>query len=305
MKRSILIFAIIIIAVSNVFAQRKVTPVEETKTTITTVEGKKAAKELLDKKVEPHLIFSDSIITLPEELAEDTIKISKNTQPLLYEASVGVDIWDPLMRLFGQKYGLFSVTGEMNFHNRYIPVVEIGLGHANSTPDDGNFTYKTPLSFFFKVGASYNFLYKGNPDYKLLGGFRLGYSSFTYDITDISANSGYWGDNEHFEILDQKSNALWGEFTLGLKVKIYKQISMGWNFKYRVMFNCKKNPNSNPWYIPGYGTESQDFGASYSIFYNFSLNKKKADTSTEITKELNKLPEKKDTKVNDESSKSK
>ena len=58
----------------------------------------------------------------------NTGKIPKMIQPLFYAAAVGVDVWDPLMRVFGQHYGLVEFSAELNLHNRYVPVVEFGLG---------------------------------------------------------------------------------------------------------------------------------------------------------------------------------
>ena len=168
----------------------------------------------------------------------------------------------------------------MNFHNRYIPGIEVGLGTAKNTPDDGNYTYKTPLSLFMKIGASYNFLFSKNPDYQFLAGFKLGYSSFKYSITDVTVSNGYWQQDNKFDILDQKSNALWGELSLGIRVRIMRNISMGWNFKYNIMFNCKNNVNSTPWYIPGFGSRSRNLTGSFSVYYTIPLNQKPIDAKT-------------------------
>ena len=66
--------------------------------------------------------------------------------PLLTAVSVGVDIWNPVMRAFKQHYGLIDFSAKVNLHNRYQPVFETGLGMAKNTPADNNFTYKSPLS---------------------------------------------------------------------------------------------------------------------------------------------------------------
>ena len=47
--------------------------------------------------------------------------------PLFHSLAVGVNLWDPVMRAFGQHYGLADAWLELSIHNRYNPVVELGL----------------------------------------------------------------------------------------------------------------------------------------------------------------------------------
>ncbi|MDD2961425.1 MAG: DUF6048 family protein [Muribaculaceae bacterium] len=290
--RKILLILIAIVSILGVTAQRKVTPIENKKSSLQTIEGKQAAKKLLEKKIEPSLVFGDSIINVDEETKPDTVGKPKMIFPLMQGLSIGVNILDPIMMIFGQSYGSIDFSAELSLHNRFIPAIEIGIGRANNTPEDGNYTYKTPLSFYGKIGASYNFLYNKTPDYQLTAGFRVGFSSFKYDITNITVNSGYWDETKKVEILDQKSNACWAELLLALKVKIYRNIAMGWSFRYRLMMSYKKNENSDPWYIPGFGSRTNGAGATYSIYYTLPLNRKGkvSDKVDAVNKELNKLP---------------
>ena len=48
----------------------------------------------------------------------------KMEYPLLHEVVAGVNVWDPLMRALGQKYGLGDVWGELSLHNRYFPFLQ-------------------------------------------------------------------------------------------------------------------------------------------------------------------------------------
>ena len=68
-------------------------------------------------------------------------------------------------------------------------MLELGLGMANDSPDDMNFTYRGKLSPYVRVGANYNFMFKRAPRYQLLVGARLGFSTFGYDITDVTVGS--------------------------------------------------------------------------------------------------------------------
>ncbi len=267
--RSILI-AILFVFISTLqlTAQRRVTPVTPQQPTHRVETDEKGRVH----RIPNSFVLGDSLKT--DSLPKDTLK-GKMIYPLLHNITVGVNIWDPLMRAFGQSYGGADVSVELSMWNRIFPTLEIGIGMANSTPEDANFTYKSKAALYGKIGASYNFLYNKTPDYQLLGGFRFGFSSFSYDITDIKLNSGYWDQTAGFDILNQKSHASWAEILLGIKVKVYKNISMGWSFRYRIMMSYKKNINSDPWYIPGMGSRTASSSGTFSIFYTIPFKNKK------------------------------
>ena len=42
--------------------------------------------------------------------------------PLLNGLMIGVDLFDPAARLFGQKYGAYQVSAELNLYNRFFPI---------------------------------------------------------------------------------------------------------------------------------------------------------------------------------------
>lgn len=199
---------------------------------------------------------------------------------LFHAVSAGVNIWDPVMRAFGQKYGIADAWVELSLHNRYKPVFEIGLGSASNTPSGMNYTYKSPLSVYFRVGANYNFLYNSNPDYSFFAGARYGFSPFSFAVNNITVNSPYWDETVRFDIPSQHVTAGWFELVLGLRVKIAGPISAGWAFKYQQIIHQSKTAVGEPWYIPGFGSRGSSVSGSFSIIYTLPLkgSNKPADT---------------------------
>lgn len=301
-QRLWLVLALVALVLPSLYAQRRITPVEQKNDKTQTVERKKAVEELLKKKIEPSVLFGDSAFTVEEQIRKkDTIKVI-HKYPKLYSVTVGVNIWDPVMRAFGQKYGIADISAEMSFYNRFSALMELGLGCANDTPDDGNYTYYTPMSFYGKLGASYNFLYNGNPDYKFNAGILFAGTFFDYELRDVRVSSDYWGEEGTYTMKGLSSRAFWGELVLGLKVKIVQNFFMGWNFRYRLMFGYKKNNNADVWYVPGFGERDRPLGASFSLYYNIPLTKKKIDSKAEeIADEMAKIPEKKEASEKSES----
>ena len=204
-------------------------------------------------------------------------KIPKMKYPLLVESTIGVDIWDPVMRIFGQEYGLIGFSADLNMHNRYFPAVEVGLGNASIAPSDKNFHFVSPMSVYFKIGANYNFIYNNNPAYKFFAGVRYGFTPFKWGISQADPAPGYWGDTPSFSIPDQSWTAGWFEFCLGLRVQLWKNISAGWTFRYHGILHQTKSEHGSPMYIPGYGSSTQPITGSFTISYSIPFPTKKVE----------------------------
>lgn len=223
-----------------------------------------------DEKVIKQYLSGDSAEAVAEARRDSLRRIYKH-YPRLTDLSIGINPAEPLFMIFGQSYASADVNATLNMWNRVQPTVELGLGWAKNSPDDMNFTYRAKPSPYLKVGANYNFLFKGSPDYQALIGIRLGYSTFGYDITDINYHGSYWREDLTYQLKGERSHALWGEAGVGLKVKLFDRLSMGWMIRYHGIFNYGKNTHSRPWFIPGYGPRSSSLGLSLGISYTLPL----------------------------------
>ncbi len=197
---------------------------------------------------------------------------SKPIYPLLNGWSIGANFGDAIFMAAGQKYGSFDIWSDISLFNWVFPVIEAGIGYANNTPENGNFTYKTSPSFYTKIGLNYNFMYKSDPAYQLFLGFRIGFSSFKYNVENISITNGYWGDNQHLSLKGLSASAFYGEILAGLKVKIVGPFSLGWTARFHMKMKVNSKSLSSPWFIPGYGATSP-FGFSVSAIYSFGQKK--------------------------------
>lgn len=267
--------------------QRKVTPVENRSTTTQAINETRDDTSRINAAIRArstHYHRDDGFTVYVDTLTGDEwvdstqqLSLPKMKFPLLVDATVGVNIWDPVMRLFGQKYGLMGFSADVNLHNRYFPAFELGLGTARNTPSGQNFTYRSPLSVYFKIGMDYNFLYNSNPNYKWFVGVRYGFAPFSWAVDDITLDSGYWGDTQHFSIPSQTATAGWGELCMGLRVKLAGNISAGWMLRFHALLHEGKNIHGEPWYIPGYGARGQAITGSFTLSYTLPLNKRRVE----------------------------
>ena len=146
MKRLIYILVLIVANGLPSIAQRRITPVNpnlsrpESK-----VEKTEDGKEKPDmsryieaRDAQGNTFLIDSVTG--EEYVDSAALKEKDVikYPKFHEVTIGLNVWDPVMRLLGQKYGGVVVWGELSIHNRFKPVFELGEGTADYTPDDGN-----------------------------------------------------------------------------------------------------------------------------------------------------------------------
>ena len=263
---SVLFIALAMVATAQEPDKRHVTPVKpETNRVQPPPKG-------TDEKVIQQYLSGDSTAAIAEARRDSLRRVYKR-YPLLTDLSIGVNLVEPLFMAFGQSYASADVNATLNMWNRLQPTVELGLGWAKNSPDGMNFTYHGKPSPYFKLGANYNFLFKSSPDYQALIGIRLGYSTFGYDVTDVNYYGGYWQEGMTYQLKGEHSHALWGEAGIGLKVKLFDRLSMGWMIRFHGIFNYGKNAHSKPWFIPGYGPRSSSLGLSLGLSYTLPFNR--------------------------------
>lgn len=299
MKAKLLIISVLAMTVaSSVLAvnpRRRVTPVTTNATTTQSVNetandtsrinAKRRANSVSYVDERGRTMYVDTITGT--EWTDSTLisVIPKMEYPLWDALTVGVNIWDPLMRAFGQKFGGAEAWAELSLHNRYKPVIEMGVGTANNTPSGMNFTYHSPASVYFRIGANYNFLFNSNPDYSVYAGLRLGFSLFSFSVSDVTLNDPYWGEQSTFNIPSQHVTATWGEIVFGIRVKIWGPVSAGWTIKYHSLMHESKATHGKPWYIPGYGSRNGAITGGFSISYTFGLGHLNKTPSEDVLNE--------------------
>ena len=285
MRRTI-VAATLAVAVGAVWAQsprrpaRRVTPlnnaatqtqsVNETRNDTSRINAARRARSAHYHREDGTVLYVDTVTG--DEWIDSTglISVPKMQYPLFVDASVGVDMWSPVMRAVGQRQGVIGFTAFANLHNRYFPTFDFGFGQSSSTPGAQNYNYRTKFSPYFKIGADYNFLYNSNPDYKWFAGVRYGLSPFGWQVSDITASPGYWGDVPPFAIAPQRSVAGWFEFNLGLSVRLTGNLSAGWRMIYHSVLHQSGTAHGNPDYIPGYGLTSGS-PITGSILFTYKL----------------------------------
>lgn len=228
-----------------------------------------------EKPEQPRLHYYDrhgNKLEEPVYFLAETDTVSKagpaSPWPLFNGVTVGVNFFDAAMILAGQTYASFDLNAAVSLHNWFFPTVEAGVGYSDKKTDGEAMVYKTFLSPYVKVGIDYNFLYKSTPDYMAGLGVRIGWSRPRYEITDGTVSAPYWDQSASFNITNQAVNAWYGEALAMVRVKIWRELALGWSVRYRFKVHVPDASHSTPWFIPGYGGGSA-LTATFSLTYTF------------------------------------
>lgn len=259
-------------------AQRHITPTVPSQPGVATPkpdEGRQSLRNVaryLDENGNEVLVDT---ITGTEIIDSVGISIPRMLYPTVNGVSIGVNIWDAAMRLFGQKYGIVDFSGTVAFHNRYFAVFEAGLGTCRDTPSGNNYTFRSPIAPYFKIGGDYNIFYNNSPAYQLRAMLRYGFSAFRWSVDDVTLDNSYWGPPATFSIPPRSTTAGWLEVGLNIHVKIVGPLSMGWAVKFHKILHESNCPDGKPMVIPGFGKRTGAITGAFSIYYTLNLNSDK------------------------------
>lgn len=178
--------------------------------------------------------------------------------------------------VFGYAYSILEdytsgeVALELNLGNKYYPIVEVGYGSCDFTDETFGIHYKSAAPYY-RMGLNYNFSNKRGKAPKKSFIYALGRFAFTradYDVKTPAITDPVWGGESSLDLKGVNGFYSWIELGVGVNVKIWKQLRMGWSIRYKARLNQVTGSNSRMWYIPGFGNSRHTtFGGTYSIIY--------------------------------------
>ena len=161
--RLLAIMIITAAAALSMAAQRRVTPVTPATQSKKSVENHRPHPPRRASRRQGNIVLVDTVTGV--EFIDSTAMAERprNLYPRWQSIDIGVDIWDPVMRMLRTEIRLRIGLCEAFDPQQVFPLFEAGLGKADITPDGSNFTFKSPMAPFFKIGADYNVFYNNSP----------------------------------------------------------------------------------------------------------------------------------------------
>ena len=197
-----------------------------------------------------------------------------------YGVRIGADLYKLSRGLYDSNYKGIELVGDYRLTKKYYIAAELGSEDKTTEDDRLNTTTK---GTYLKVGFDYN-AYENWLDMEniISIGLRGGFSTFNQELNSykIYNPNPYWGEMPWVES-GKTYNGLtagWIEVVLGLKVKVYNNIFVGFSLRMNTLVYDKKPSNDfENLYIPGFNrTYNGNFGAgfNYTVTYFVPLYKK-------------------------------
>ena len=125
---------------------------------------------------------------------------------------------------------------------------------------------------YWRAGA--DFMVRAQATTKTWVGLRYGQSSFT-DHATATLNSPLWGEYTIQESRDL--NVGWAELIIGSEIapfdnsKVFKNLYLGWIFRFRTFNNLEQFEAIPVEYIPGYGRAANNFNAHVNLTLRYRI----------------------------------
>ncbi len=179
------------------------------------------------------------------------------------------------------------------FDNRFFLLGEVGYSDIRRnlksvlsiSPNRGGFSYDN-VGWYWRAGLDYNLMWKNFKKDAILVGLRYG-TAYYKDVLDYGQIAVPWDfvvienvrSNRYERLITNSNNkpAQWFELTTGLRVTVWRNIQMGYTFRYKFLISENLGSAelvSNE--IPGYGTTNvrRKPAFSYHLYYYIPLPKK-------------------------------
>ena len=189
--------------------------------------------------------------------------------------TVSADLFGPIQYLLSDK-GNIEGAIRLNLKNTYFPIVELGLSSCETLDSNTDIKYTTTAPYG-RIGFDINFLKNKFQENRLFVGLRYGFSKYQYDYEGPEVSDPIWNGEYSLNIKDVEATSHWGEIVMGVQVKIWRNLHMGWSLRLKKELSTSGNKSSKPYYIPGYGSTSSgtSWGGTYRLIFDVNWGMKK------------------------------
>ena len=166
----------------------------------------------------------------------------------------------------------YELAVNVQLIKKLFPTFEVGYAQSRlyGSATGASQTFKA-YGGFMRLGLDYSVLRKYKGENHLLVGARVGTSLQSCEFSNLPRTGNYW-QGETVNYPTRFASDTWGEILAGVRVQIYKGLSMGWYLRYKILFTRGKSLDGivRPAYIVGYGNRNDSlFGWNYYIGWTF------------------------------------
>jgi hypothetical protein len=188
---------------------------------------------------------------------------------------VGADPGTFLYMLFSEKRGFFEAEADIDI-DRFFLVANYGL--SSFRLDESTYRYENTGSYL-RFGADFNLMYDDPNNNITFIGLRYASANFS-DKLDYSTQAVIQTETGWPNTVETMSNdrlrAGWFEMDAGLKIRVVKQLYLGFTVRYKLFLKVTGQETMRPYFVPGFGKNigASAFGFNYYVSYRLPFRKK-------------------------------
>lgn len=192
------------------------------------------------------------------------VEVENDTISLFRGLSISFDLVGLAQMAFGD-YGQYEGALRVNLKDKYLPIVELGLGKANAYDETTKLTYKTSAPYG-RIGCDFNIMKNKHDIHRLYAGFRYAFTSYKFDVMSPGVVDPIWKTQCEYGAQGVSAYYHWLEFVVGVDAKIWKCFRMGWSARYKRRLFHNDGDIGKTWYVPGYGKQGNiRLGGTFNI----------------------------------------
>lgn len=209
-------------------------------------------------------LLTNGVCQDADSVSIDTAAFKKDFRPT--GLRVGLDLITPVKSQVKDNFSGWEATAEIDLF-RYLVSLDYGNASSSYRADSTGYSsdYKSSGNYW-RAGISANFLTR-DPDRNVFFlGLKYGRARYS-ETLNLNARDTIWGDRIAHYATNHRS-AGWVELAMGMRVKMWRFIWMGYTASLKVGLKSKDDQIVSA-YVPGYGSTYKDttFGFAYQLFF--------------------------------------
>jgi len=212
------------------------------------------------KRISVYFISLLILIFAHPATAQDSIKVPLNIR-------AGIDVLGPAYYFFNPDN--LTIEGQIAWEYDSKKSFVLEGGYHDFSYSQYNYDYLSK-GVFFRTGIDFNLLdpFLAEGKYYAGLGLRYGLSIYNDEVTSFKQDN-YWGTGTGY-VASSGHIGHFIEVDPGIRTGIFKNISIGWNIRLRILIYSGTDKDLKAVSIPGYGNGTKSFspGMNYYIVFN-------------------------------------
>ena len=201
----------------------------------------------------------------------DSVRKANKIKPSYKPTGVrfGANIFRLASSALSNNKSQWDITSDIDFNNYML---EVSYGRASNMVVNDSLNYSNSGSFL-RIGGDINFIKDKTDANALVIGLKYVRGTYNEDLSFVDIDTLF--GNTARELSNKGLTSSWVEANVGMKVRMWEHLYLGFYFRYRFNLAVKGDREFGTYQIPGYGLEERRniMGLDYYIAWRIPFKK--------------------------------